>query len=195
VEFAGGRWAIKHDAGILGYAKTEAEAWRLVESLANDPKETGSRRRRDQTRYRAMSFRTRPFSILIVENESLVRVELASRFEEMGLTPLAASNADEALALLETHPKIEVLLTDIKMPNGSMNGGLLAHHVRTRWPLVKIIVLSGLYDFDRSTLPQGSIFLTKPCRPDVLMDALTRLVSPANDRLGRDRDVQGHGRV
>ena len=50
----------------------------------------------------------------------------------MGLVVLSASDADEAIALLDTHPEIELLLTDITMP-GSMDGVRLAHHVRHRW--------------------------------------------------------------
>jgi len=130
-------------------------------------------------RYRHIphSVRPRPMTVLIVENEALVRLELVSRLAEIGLTPLAASDADEAIALLDSHPEIELLLTDITMPSGSMDGVRLAHHVRDRWPPVKIIVVSGLIDTDPADLPRDSIFLTKPCRPEILMDALARMTS------------------
>jgi CheY-like chemotaxis protein len=121
--------------------------------------------------------RATPTTVLIVENEALVCLELVSRLAEMGLSTLVASNADEAIDLLDSHPEIEVLLTDVRMPRGSMDGVRLAHHVRDRWPPVKIIVVSGDFEIEPSDLPPDSLFLTKPCNPDVLMDALAHMIN------------------
>jgi hypothetical protein len=98
---------------------------------------------------------------LIVEHEAIVRLELADRLTETGLRVLVAKNADEAIDLLNTHPEIELLLTNIKMP-GSMDGIRLSHHVRDRWPPVKIIVMSGIVKTKLSELPRGSIFFPSP---------------------------------
>ncbi|WP_316194742.1 response regulator [Bradyrhizobium sp. SZCCHNRI3052] len=57
-----------------------------------------------------------------------------------------ASNADEAIAILETRPDIHVVFTDIQMA-GSMDGLKLAHFVRGRWPPIKIIATSGHHAF------------------------------------------------
>jgi hypothetical protein len=40
IELCGTRWAITHNGGILGYAKTEVEAWSLVEGLAGYPSQS-----------------------------------------------------------------------------------------------------------------------------------------------------------
>lgn len=102
-----------------------------------------------------------PATILVVEDEAIIRLELVDWLSDLGLVVLAANNADEAIALLDTHPEIELLMTDVRMP-GSMDGARLAHHVRRRWPPVKIIVVSGLVDTPLRDLPKDSIFLPKP---------------------------------
>jgi CheY-like chemotaxis protein len=117
-----------------------------------------------------------PATILVVENEALVRLELADRLARSGLIVLVASNADEAIVLLDAHPEIEVLFTDVKMP-GSMDGVRLAHHVRGRWPPVKIIVASGMMDAGLRDLPPGSLFLGKPYAPEALADALAQMMT------------------
>jgi CheY-like chemotaxis protein len=123
----------------------------------------------------AQAGRTKPPTVLIVENEAIVRLELVNRLEELGLIALAAQDADEAIVTLDARPDIELLLTDIKMP-GSMDGIRLAHHVRDRWPPVKIIVLSGLLNTQLSQLPGESIFLSKPYHPEALEDAVARML-------------------
>ena len=114
-------------------------------------------------------------TVLIVENEAIVRMELADRLCAMGLTALAAADADEAIILLDAHPEIELLMTDIAMP-GSMDGARLAHHVRRRWPPVKIIVTSGYSDTSLADLPRGANFLAKPYWPEALSDALRAMI-------------------
>ncbi len=135
----------------------------------------------------AQSARLKPITVLIVENEAVVRIELAERLARAGLIVLDAGDADEAIALLDLHPDIQILLTDIKMP-GSMDGLRLAHHVRHRWPPVKIIVMSGLAETQLSDLPLDSIFLAKPYAPDDLTAALARVMGgaepPALDKMG-----------
>ena len=55
---------------------------------------------------------------------------------------IEACDADEAVAILETRSDIVLVLTDVNMP-GPMDGLKLAHAVRSRWPRIKIIVVSG----------------------------------------------------
>jgi CheY-like chemotaxis protein len=123
----------------------------------------------------AQSSTIKTTTVLLVEHQSIVRLELASRLAEMGLTVLTASNADEAITVLDDHPEIGILLTDIKMP-GSMDGIRLAHHVRDRWPPVKIIVLSGRLDTQLCELPLDSIFLAKPVEPKALTGAVAHMM-------------------
>jgi len=123
----------------------------------------------------AWSLPKTPTTVLIVEDEAILRLELTSRLMDMGFVVLSADDADEAMVFLETHPEITVLFTDIKMP-GSMDGVRLAHQTRRRWPPIKIIVASGMIDTDLRNLPDHSIFLGKPYPPEDLAGALAQLV-------------------
>ena len=99
--------------------------------------------------------------VLIVEDEALVRMTAVGMIEEAGFEFLEATNADEAIVLLEARHDITVVFTDIEMP-GSMDGLRLAQAVRGRWPPIKIIATSGRYVVRDGDLPSGGLFLPKP---------------------------------
>ncbi|TWF49510.1 response regulator [Neorhizobium alkalisoli] len=101
-----------------------------------------------------------PYRVLVVEDEPLVRMLAVDVVEEAGFEAVEASNADEALELLESMPDIRLIFTDIDMP-GSMDGLRLAATVRDRWPPVRIIVVSGKQRPSAAELPDG-IFFPKP---------------------------------
>jgi CheY-like chemotaxis protein len=103
-------------------------------------------------------------TILIVEDEFLIRMATADVIRDAGFEVLEAATADEAIAILESRQDIRVVFTDIQMP-GSMDGAKLAHAVRNRWPPVRIIATSGHQDIQEGQLPVGSIFFRKPYSP------------------------------
>jgi CheY-like chemotaxis protein len=82
-------------------------------------------------------------SILVVEDEVLVRMVLADQLREAGYRVVEARHADEALELLH-HDALDVkaVITDIEMP-GSMNGIELAGVIRAEYPWTKVILMSG----------------------------------------------------
>ena len=127
-----------------------------------------------------------PMTVMLVDNEAVVRWELADRLGKMGFVVLQAGTADDAIALLKAHPEITLLFTDIKMP-GTMDGVRLAHYVRDRWPPVKIIVLSGAVDVEPSALPHGSIFLPKPYDPELLVETLGGIMGGGGPRIAGPR--------
>lgn len=85
---------------------------------------------------------TGKISVLVVEHEALVCMDIAAQLREDGYEVFEAANADEAIAILEAEPAIRILFTDIDMP-GSMDGLKLAAAVHDRWPPVRIVVTSG----------------------------------------------------
>ena len=99
--------------------------------------------------------------VLIVEDEVLLRAEAVEFIAESGFTVYEASNADEAIALLELHDDIRVVFTDIHMP-GSIDGLKLAHYIRGRWPPIKPIITSGRARPRTEDMPVGSGFFGKP---------------------------------
>lgn len=112
--------------------------------------------------------------ILVVEDEPLIRLGLASLVEEAGYEVIEAANADEAIAKLERDPSVRVVLTDVDMPGG-MNGVRLANYVYKRWPPIRLIVISGKVGVNLNDLPPGSRFFTKPAPDDVLLKAVSEL--------------------
>src|SRR5690349_15817059 len=80
--------------------------------------------------------------ILVVEDEPLIRLGLASLVEEAGYPVAEAANADQAIRILEADSSFRVVITDVDMP-GSMDGLRLAHYVRDRWPPIQLVVISG----------------------------------------------------
>ncbi|KPH82842.1 response regulator [Bosea vaviloviae] len=99
--------------------------------------------------------------VLIVDDEPLIRMDLADMVRDAGYVALEAAHADEAIRLLESQPTIRILVTDIEMP-GSMDGLKLAAAVRERWPPVAIIVTSGRILPANTALPAATTFLAKP---------------------------------
>lgn len=85
-----------------------------------------------------------PPTVLVVEDEALLLCVIADDLREAGFAVIEASNAQQAIRRLETHPEIAVLFTDVDLP-GSMDGLGLSAVVRDRWPSVKIIVTSGIH--------------------------------------------------
>lgn len=115
-------------------------------------------------------------AVLVVEDESIVRMFAVSLFEEAGYTVLEAGNADEAIRILESRSDIFLIFTDIDMP-GLIDGLKLARAVRDRWPPVRIIVTSGLISPSEGEIPSGGHFIPKPYSKIDIANALTRLVS------------------
>jgi len=99
--------------------------------------------------------------VLVVEDESLIRTTAIDMVEDAGFEAIAASDADEAIRILESRNDIRAIFTDVQMP-GSMDGLRLARVVRNRWPPVALIVTSGQTNVAEGHLPTGGRFLRKP---------------------------------
>ncbi|MBN9304596.1 MAG: hypothetical protein BGO82_12195 [Devosia sp. 67-54] len=115
--------------------------------------------------------------VLIVEDEPLIRLGLATAVEEAGYEVVEAGNATEAIRRLEADPQIRLLLTDVDMPGG-MDGIALAHHVRDRWPPVRLIVISGKIGVRPGQLPSGARFVSKPYQEPALLAMVAAMAAP-----------------
>lgn len=115
---------------------------------------------------------------LVVEDEALIRMVLAETLTEAGFSTYEAENATQAISILERHPEIVVVFTDIQMP-GDMDGLQLSHYVRERWPPTIIVICSARVVPDPSTLPAEASFLAKPYEPS----ALRKILSFVDERL------------
>lgn len=100
-------------------------------------------------------------TILVVEDEALVRFDIVAFFEDRGWRVFEAENADQAIELLDRHSGIRVVLTDVQMP-GEMDGLKLAHYVRERFPPTILFVTSGQAPIAAEALPMRATFIPKP---------------------------------
>ena len=116
--------------------------------------------------------------VLIVEDEFLLRMDAAAMIAAAGFEVVEATNADQAIDILERRRDITVVFTDIQMP-GSMDGLKLARFVRNRWPPIKIVATSALLRVEDDDLPAGSVFLPKPYRGTEVVATLRQLTGMA----------------
>lgn len=82
-----------------------------------------------------------PTTVLVVEDEVLLRLLLAEELRMAGYTVLEAANGEEALTILRSPLKLDVVVTDLRMPH--MDGAALVRAIRSELPYLKIIVVSG----------------------------------------------------
>lgn len=100
-------------------------------------------------------------TILVVEDEALVRMDAADFFRQSGFDVIEAASADEALSTVRGRPHLCALFTDVEMP-GNLNGLMLAHKIRQCFPQIVIVISSGKTLPDENALPSGARFLAKP---------------------------------
>ena len=113
--------------------------------------------------------------VLVVEDEMVLRMRAVDIVEEAGFVPLEAVSADEAIKILESRDDISLLFTDIQMP-GSMDGLKLAHATYTRWPHIKIILVSGQIAVTDAEKPNDSRFFSKPLEIQQMISHLQEMI-------------------
>ena len=111
------------------------------------------------------------FTVLVVEDDDLVRMNAVEMLEDAGLRVLEASDADEAWTILQDHDDIGALFTDIDMP-GSMNGFSLAEKVAAHWPTIRLVLTSGKHRLAGREVPANGLFVPKPYRSAQVLDAI-----------------------
>ena len=113
--------------------------------------------------------------VLVVEDELMLRMRAVDIVQDAGFESLEAISADQAIEILESRNDVSCLFTDIQMP-GSMDGLKLAHVVHTRWPHIKIILVSGQIAVTDDDKPQDSKFFPKPLEIEQMVLELQEMV-------------------
>jgi len=125
-------------------------------------------------------------TILCVEDDDVVRAHVTGRLESLGYKVLTASNASEALILVNAGIAFDLLFTDIIMP-GPMNGRQLAQKVAELRPPLRVLYTSGntFGAFETSVRPaEGVLLLTKPYRKAELARLVRLCLDRAIDHMG-----------
>jgi len=109
-------------------------------------------------------------TVLVVEDDALVRRYVMTQIESLGYTTLEAANASDALRFIDEVPAIDLLFTDVIMP-GIMNGRQLADEALKRRPGLKTVYASGYTEnaiVHHGRLDSGVLLLAKPYRKSEL---------------------------
>ncbi len=122
-----------------------------------------------------MTDRSPQSTILVVEDEPLLRMLAVDIVEEAGFVAVEAGDAAEAVRILEARRDIDIVFTDVDMP-GSMNGADLAMCVRSRWPPIRVILTSGHSFVGDMVLPVDSVFIQKPYAGSKVIATMERML-------------------
>jgi CheY-like chemotaxis protein len=112
---------------------------------------------------RARETTRRNLTVMVVEDEVGVREFTTEALTELGFDVLAAEAPDLALDLLDAHPEIRLMLTDVVMPG--MNGRILADEAQRRRPDLKVVFMTGYTQnaiIHNGVLDAGVHLITKP---------------------------------
>jgi len=128
-------------------------------------------------------------TILIVEDEVLVRFDVAEYLRTCGYRVIEAANAAEAIALFESGQHVDLIFSDVQLP-GDMDGFALARWARSHRPDIKVILTSGVA---RSAQIAGELcedgpLETKPYDPQHLLRRIRAAL--AKVRQGKSDDPE-----
>jgi signal transduction histidine kinase/CheY-like chemotaxis protein len=126
---------------------------------------------------------TTPCRVLIVDDDTLVITGIAAMVLDLGHTPVEAHSGAEALDLLGSGLKVDVVFTDHAMP--VMNGLQLAGRIQERFPGLPIILATGYAELPVDPATLGIARLAKPCTQHEIAAAIHAAVvaSAASDRV------------
>jgi PAS domain S-box-containing protein len=130
-------------------------------------------------------------TILVVEDDELVRAYVRTQLQGLGYKTLSAANGVEALAIVDGGAAFDLLFTDVIMP-GRLNGRQLAAEITQRRPSLKVLFTSGYTEnaiIHHGRLDSGVLLLAKPYRK---LD-LARMLRVALGSAGFLADVQPPG--
>ena len=111
-------------------------------------------------------------NVLVVDDDPIVVASCRRVLERERFLVTVASNADDALRILEAG-RFDLMLADIKMPG--KDGLFLLERARIRWPDIRVLVISGYPTPETVSLSRtagANAFLPKPFTPDELMEAI-----------------------
>jgi CheY-like chemotaxis protein len=116
-------------------------------------------------------------TVLVVEDEAIVRSLIVEVLDELGYRVLEAADGPAGLAILQSPEPIALLITDVGLPG--MNGRQLADAGRERRPGLKTIFITGYAEsamLNSSNLEAGMIIVTKPFAVNALEDHIRKMM-------------------
>ena len=118
-------------------------------------------------------------TILVVEDEPLIRLILTEALQDEGYRVLPASNVLEAIGHIARYGEIDGLVTDVDLPGG-LSGLDLLELFSTCRPDAARIVVSGRADLEEAVLPVAARFFAKPYNLDTVIAELGEQITAKN---------------
>jgi len=112
-----------------------------------------------------------PMTVLLVEDEPLLRTFSADAFSNAGFNIIEAGTADEAASILTTRDDVSAVVTDIQMP-GALDGLGLVRLLYATKPQIARVVVSGRVRPKPGDLAPDTLFVAKPYDADALASRL-----------------------
>jgi len=122
-----------------------------------------------------------PATILVVDDEELVRAATGEMLRALGYDVIEAASGAEAMRCLRQHEEIDLVVTDHIMPG--MTGAMLARDVAARNPALPVLIITGYAD--PHALPPEQPNLRKPFRSEQLATAVAGLLKGPTDNVVR----------
>lgn len=114
-------------------------------------------------------------TVLVVEDEFLIRMIVADHLRETGFTVVEACNGDEAITILKSGVPFDLVFTDVRMPGSTDGLGLLAY-VKSTQPELPVVMTSGHLAPGLALSGGATQFLSKPCDLDTITEALSAAI-------------------
>ncbi len=125
--------------------------------------------------------------VLLVDDEKAFVDTMAKRLKKRNLKIAKAFSGEEALEHIHVHPKVEVVILDVKMPG--MDGRAVLKEIKSNYPLIEVIMLTGHATVESGIegMKFGAFdYLTKPCDIDNL---ITKVDEAANKKRRHEEKI------
>lgn len=119
-------------------------------------------------------------TILIVEDDAALRDALSETLEFAGYSVERCIDGLEALTLLHTGRTVDLIISDVQMPN--LDGPSLLEQVKTKWPMIPLVLVTAFAQVTQAVkaIQNGaSDYLVKPFEVEYLLALVERLIKPA----------------
>ena len=115
-------------------------------------------------------------TVLVIDDEILVRIVISEYLRDSGYRVLEAGSPDDAVAILGSKLKVDIVFTDLELP-GHSSGLELARWIRRRHPNMRVIVTSGVYSSAElaGELCEAGPPIAKPYESDAVVQRIRNL--------------------
>jgi DNA-binding NtrC family response regulator len=122
----------------------------------------------------------RPSTLLVVDDDVLVRMTIGENLREAGFRVVEAANGHEALGVMLSDIEVDLLLTDLRMP-GALDGFGLGMAARGQRPELRVLVMSSFLPESTGARLSPFEFIEKPFRPQTLIERVRAMLEAAGE--------------